>query len=88
MKLAPMLSAAAVALALAGGLVSAPAYAEVPKGPKNIAVMDTNKNGKIEKEEYLDFMGKEFEKTAGSKGYCTFEEVKEGFRRMAIEPNP
>jgi len=44
--------------------------------------MDTNKNGKVEKDEYLAFMAKEFDKAAGKKGYCTFEEVDKGVKEM------
>jgi len=88
MRFAPTLSAAVLTLALAGGLASAPVFADIPKAPSKISVMDTNKNGRIEKEEYLAYMGKEFDKSAGSKGYCTFEEVAEGFRQMRLEPNP
>ncbi|MBI4757161.1 MAG: hypothetical protein HY778_17450 [Betaproteobacteria bacterium] len=41
--------------------------------------MDTNKNGRIEKAEYMEYVGKAFDSAAGAKGYCTFEEVKAGF---------
>lgn len=90
MKLASTFSAAAVTLALIGGMASTSALAEVPKAPKDIAAMDTNKNGRIEKDEYVTAMTAEFEKTAGSKGYCTFEEVAEGWRQriIALERNP
>lgn len=90
MKLASTLSAAAVTLALIGGMASSNAFADVPKAPKDIAAMDTNKNGRIEKDEYMKAMAAEFDKTAGSKGYCTFEEVAEGWRQrvIAIQPNP
>lgn len=90
MKLASTLSAAAVTLALIGGMAAPSAFADVPKTPKDIAAMDTNKNGRIEKDEYLKAMSAEFDKAAGSKGYCTFEEVAEGWRQrvMALERNP
>ena len=71
-----------LSLALLGAVASAPALAELPKGAVNVKVMDTNKNGKVEKDEYLAFMAKEFDKTAGAKGYCTFEEVDRGIRLM------
>lgn len=83
MKTAKFVSALALALAL-GASVSVPAFADLPKAEEriNIRALDTNKNGKIEKDEYLAFMAKEFDKSAGAKGYCTFEEVDRGFRRM------
>lgn len=88
MKLARILSVTALSVAFAGGMVAAPAYADLPKGPAAISVIDSNKNGRIEKDEYLSYMGAEFDKTAGAKGYCTFEEVAAGFKAMAkmIEP--
>lgn len=70
----------ALALALGGGMLATPAFADLPKEPGDIRVMDTNKNGKIEKDEYIAYVSKMFDKTAGAKGYCTFEEVKKGFR--------
>ena len=82
MKLARILSAAALTVALTGGMVFSPAYADLPKGPAAISVIDSNKNGRIEKEEYLSYMGTEFDKSAGAKGYCTFEEIATGFRAM------
>lgn len=70
---------AALALLLAGGLATGTAFADLPKKDVDIKAIDTNKDGKIQREEYLAFMGKEFDKTAGAKGYCTFAEVKQGF---------
>lgn len=94
MRTAKFVSALALALALGAG-VSAPAFADLPKAEQrvNIRALDTNKNGKVEKDEYLAFMAKEFDKSAGAKGYCTFEEVDRGFRRMPdriefIHPGP
>lgn len=69
---------AALALLLGGGLATGTAFADLPKKDVDIKAMDTNKDGKIQKEEYLAFMAKEFDKTAGAKGYCTFAEVKQG----------
>ena len=88
MKTARSVSIVTLALALAGGLVSGPAAAEVPKAPVKISVMDANKNGRIEKEEYVAYMTKAFDEAAGAKGYCTFEEVAAGFRRFEITANP
>lgn len=82
MKLIKSASAVALALTLSGGLISTQAVADVPSNPGDIRTMDTNKNGKVEKDEYLAFMAKEFDKSAGKKGYCTFEEVDKGFRGM------
>lgn len=84
MKSAKFASAIATALILGAG-VSVPAFADLPNADQrvNIRSLDTNKNGKIEKDEYLAFMAREFDKTAGAKGYCTFEEVDRGFRHMS-----
>lgn len=74
------LSILALTLALGGGMLATPAFADLPSKPDDIKVMDTNKNGKVEKDEYLAYMAKMFDKSAGAKGYCTFEEVAKGFR--------
>ncbi|MGL1832522.1 hypothetical protein ACKVEX_02830 [Rhodocyclaceae bacterium SMB388] len=87
MKLAHSLSAAFLSVALLGGF-AAPAFADIPTAPKNISVIDTNNNGRIEKEEFLAYMSASFDDLAGDKGYCTFEEVKEGFRRLHELPTP
>jgi len=68
----------ALAMLLGAGLLASPVHAELPKEPRNVAVMDANKDGKIDRDEYLDYMGTQFDKRAGTKGYCTFEEVSEG----------
>lgn len=81
MKLMKSASVIAVSMALAGGL-PAPAFADLPSKPGDIRVMDTNKNGKVEKDEYLAFMAKLFDQTAGTKGYCTFAEIDQGFRSL------
>ncbi|HRP95080.1 MAG TPA: hypothetical protein PL143_02415 [Rhodocyclaceae bacterium] len=81
MKLFKSLLTAALATAFLGGAV-APVFAELPKEPKNISVMDTNNNGRIEKDEFLAYMSTSFDELAGDKGYCTFEEVKLGFERL------
>ncbi len=83
MKLMQPVSALALVLALgAGGLVTSAAYAATPTAPAKIAVMDTNKNGRIEKSEYLAYMSSAFDKTAGAKGYCSYEEIEKGFDDM------
>lgn len=82
MKLIKSASAVALVLTLSSGLMSTQALADVPSNPTDIRSMDTNKNGKVEKDEYLAFMAKEFDKSAGKKGYCTFEEVDRGIRTM------
>lgn len=87
MKLAHSLSALVLSVALLGGFAT-PTFADVPKAPNNISNIDSNKNGRIEKEEYLTYMSAAFDELAGAKGYCTFEEVKEGFRRMNELPTP
>lgn len=81
MKLAHSLSAIALSVAFLGGIAT-PAFADVPKAPRNIAVIDTNNNGRIEKEEFLAHMSTAFDKTAGDKGYCTFEEVQDSFQQL------
>ena len=73
-------SVVALNLALAGGFASAPAYADIPKQPESIKDIDTNKNGRVEKDEYLAFMSRMFDKSAGAKGYCTFQEVERGYK--------
>ena len=83
MKLMKPISALAVVLALgAGSLVTSTAFADLPKAPSKISVIDTNKNGKIEKSEFLAHMSASFDKAAGAKGYCTYEEVQQGFADM------
>ena len=82
MKLVKSASAITLAMALSSGLMSSPAFADVPSKPGDLRVIDANKNGKVEKDEYLAFMAREFDKAAGKKGYCTFEEVDQGFRQM------
>jgi hypothetical protein len=79
MKLIKIASVVALAAVLAGGLAVNTAFADLPKKPLNVKVMDTNKNGRIEKSEYLAFMGAEFDKLAGGKGYCTYAEIEKGF---------
>jgi len=68
----------ALAMLLGAGLLASPVHAELPRQPRNVAVMDTNQDGKIDRDEYLGYMGAQFDKRAGTKGYCTFEEVSEG----------
>ncbi|GAB4181079.1 MAG: hypothetical protein Fur0039_25930 [Rhodocyclaceae bacterium] len=80
MTLSKSATAIALALALTGGLAAAPAFADLPSKPQDIRIMDTNKNGRVEKQEYLAFMAKAFDETAGAKGYCTFEEIDRAIR--------
>lgn len=82
MKLKHALPATALAFALATGFAANTAFAEVPKAVKNVAVMDTDKNGQVSKQEYLAFMGKAFDSVAGAKGYCTYEEITKGFKNL------
>jgi hypothetical protein len=69
----------ALVMALGAGFTAAPAQADTPSQPWSIKAMDANKDGKVTKSEYLEFMGKQFDKSAGAKGYCTFEEIKQAF---------
>ena len=82
MNLIKSASVVALAMALAGGLTAQTALADLPNTPANVKVMDTNKNARIEKEEYLAYMGAQFDKAAGNKGYCTFEEISTGLRNL------
>lgn len=82
MKLTRTASAVALAAFIAGGLAATPAFADVPTKPLNVKIMDTNKIGRIEKSEYLAFMGVQFDKLAGTKGYCSFQEVSDGIQRL------
>ena len=82
MSLSKSASTIALAVALAGGLATQIALADLPNTPANVKVMDKNKNGKIEKEEYLAYMGRRFDRLAGNKGYCTFEEISTGLRNL------
>lgn len=82
MNLTKPASALAIIAALSTGFMATSAHADLPKQPVSIKVMDANKNGRIEKAEYLSFMAKEFDKLAGVKGCCTFEEIARGFDEM------
>lgn len=73
------ISILALTLALSGGMLATPAFAATPSNAGDVKVMDANNNGKVEKTEYLAFMSKAFDRAAGTKGYCTYEEVKKGF---------
>ena len=89
MNLIKSASVVALAVALAGGLAAQTALADVPNTPANVSIMDTNKNGRIEKQEYLAYMGGQFDKLAGKKGYCTFEEVSVGLKKFgSVFPAP
>lgn len=72
-----------LAVALTGGPSINAVLADLPSKPQSVKVMDLNKNGKIEKREYLAFMGAEFDKLSGAKGYCTYNEVKTGLKDMS-----
>lgn len=82
MNLIKSASVVALAIALAGGLAAQTALADLPNTPANVKVMDKNKNGRIEKDEYLAYMSAQFDRLAGKKGYCTFEEVSDGLRSL------
>lgn len=70
---------------LGTGLLAAPAIADTPSIPRNIKTMDANKDGRIDREEYLTFLSERFDEAADSKGYCTFEEVRQGFDWMDLD---
>ncbi len=74
--------ALAAALMLVGSLAAMPARADLPRVVVDLREMDKNKNGRIERDEYLAAMAEMFDKAAGAKGYCTFEEVRTGLRQL------
>lgn len=82
MKLMKSASVVALAIVLASGLAAQTALADLPNTPANVKIMDKNKNGKIEKDEYLAYMSAQFDKAAGKKGYCTFEEISASIKNM------
>jgi hypothetical protein len=59
--------ATALALALAGGMIATPAFA-ADSSVEMMKMMYTNKNGLIEKDEYIAYHSKMFDKMAGTKG--------------------
>ncbi len=65
-------------------LASNPGFAADPdlKSAESIKKMDTNRDGKLTKDEYLAAMGAVFDKHAGAKGYCTPEEAREVMRAL------
>ena len=69
----------ALSLALAGGMIATPAFS-ADHSSDMMKMMDTNKNGKIEKDEYIAYQSKMFDKMAGTKGYLTVPEVMQSFR--------
>jgi hypothetical protein len=69
----------ALSLALAGGMIATPAFA-ADNSAEMMKMMDTNNNGKIEKDEYLAYQSKMFDKMAGTKGYITAPEAMKSFR--------
>ncbi|MBK8400393.1 MAG: hypothetical protein IPL29_04840 [Propionivibrio sp.] len=68
----------ALSMALAGGMVATPAFAD--KSDDMMKMMDTNKNGMIEKDEYLAYQSKVFDKMAADKkGQATMKDVMKAF---------
>ncbi|MBW6493888.1 MAG: hypothetical protein K0B16_04930 [Burkholderiaceae bacterium] len=76
------LSAPALVLAFGGGTLTTSAYAALPSVPGKTSVIDANKNGKIEKTEFVAYMSKAFDKAAGGKGYCTYEEIQSAYQNV------
>lgn len=69
----------ALSLALAGGMIATPAFAD--QSADMMKMMDTNKNGMIEKDEYLAYQSKVFDKMqVDKKGGATMKEVMKSFR--------
>lgn len=68
----------ALSLALAGGMIANPAFAS-DSSADMMKMMDTNKNGKIEKDEYIAYQSKVYDKMAGTKGYITVQETMHAF---------
>lgn len=85
MNTTKIFGALALVALLGTGVSAAPAFADVPSIPRNIKAMDANKDGRIDREEYLTFLSERFDEAAGSKGYCTFEEVRQGFDWMDLD---
>ena len=65
-------------------LASNPGFAAEPnlKSAQSIRKMDTNRDGKLTKDECLAAMGAVFDKHAGAKGYCTPEEAGEALKEL------
>jgi hypothetical protein len=57
------------------------------KSADAIKAMDTNRDGKLTKDEYLAAMGKVFDKHAGTKGYCTPDEAAKVIQGITSYPN-
>lgn len=79
MKLFQMKSLGAAVLL---GLAVVAASPSIAAGPnldtaQSIQAMDTNRDGRLTKDEYLAAMSAIFDKHAGAKGYCTPDEVRE-----------
>lgn len=79
MKARKSISILALSLALAGGMIATPAFA-TDNSADMLKMMDTNKDGTIEKDEYIAYQSKMFDKMAGTKGYLTVPEVMQSFR--------
>ncbi|MBK7355947.1 EF-hand domain-containing protein [Propionivibrio sp.] len=74
-------------MALAGGMVATPAFAD--KSDDMMKMMDTNKNGMIEKDEYLAYQSKVFDKMAADKkGQATMKDVMKAFPAAFAPINP
>jgi len=64
-------------------LAASPSFAANPCAPtSNVKAMDANRDGKVTKDEYLAAMGATFDKAAGAKGYCTYEEIAEALNKL------
>ncbi|MBL8416295.1 MAG: hypothetical protein JNM42_17840 [Propionivibrio sp.] len=73
-------SIVALSLALAGGMIATPAFA-ADNSADMMKMMDTNKNGMIEKDEYLAYHSKVFDKMpVDKKGGATMQDVMKSFR--------
>jgi hypothetical protein len=72
-------SIVALSLALAGGMIATPAFA-ADNSAEMMKMMDTNKNGMIEKDEYLAYHSKMFDKMpVDKKGGATMTDVMKTF---------
>ena len=72
------LSILALSLALGGGMIATPSFA-ADNSADMMKMMDTNKNGMVEKDEYIAYHSKMFDKMAGTKSNLSSQDVMKSF---------